>query len=247
MGIYNRFSQVYSRLFDDSLYYQWLQFTQDQVEDLLEKEWVDLACGDGKLAIYAKEYGYKIQGLDASSEMIAQAKEIAKDRATAIDFSVADMETFTIAGQPLDVVTLYCDSLLYITDSDQVERIFSHIYDQLNSGGYFIFDIIHPNYINEVYPGYSYVYEWDDVVFTWTSDQVRGENTIDHNLNIFVEEDSGLYQRHEEIHQQNVWPIADYQAALQKVGFNVLGITADFTDQAVTSTSKRVFFTCRKG
>ena len=84
-------------------------------------------------------------------------------------------------------------------------------------------------------------------MFTWTSDQFRGENTIDHSLNMFLEDEDGRYERYEELHEQFVAPIEDYVSSLTAIGFTEVTVTADFSTDGPNDTSKRIFFTCRKG
>ncbi|MDD7759009.1 MAG: class I SAM-dependent methyltransferase [Aerococcus suis] len=248
MGIYETFCEVYDSLFDDSLYPQWLSFTEKVVPELTSKtDWLDLGCGDGKLAVLAKQSNYSITGVDLSPTMIERAQSRAQEAKVNIPFKVADMLTFYFEDYHPQLITCFCDSLLYLNEYSKQEQVMRNVYHHLKANGVFIFDIIHPNWINYQYPGYTFVHEWDDVVFTWTSDQFRGENTIDHSLNMFLEDEDGRYERYEELHEQFVAPIEDYVSSLTAIGFTEVTVTADFSTDGPNDTSKRIFFTCRKG
>lgn len=249
MHLYEKFSEVYNSLFDDSLYDEWLRYTLEQVsrEDSAIR-WLDLACGDGKLAIRAKQAGLVIEGMDLSADMIQRARQKAADHALEIPFAVGDMRAFDYPKSAFNLVTLFCDSLLYLHEEEDIYKVFENVYELLPDSGQFLFDIISPDYINHTYPGYSYVYEWDDTVFTWTSEQYRGENTIDHTLNMFFEDESGgKYLRYEEIHEQTVLPVSRYIQLLEQIGFETIEVHADFSDEAPDEQTKRIFFSCRKG
>ncbi|OYW70212.1 MAG: methyltransferase, partial [Aerococcus viridans] len=75
----------------------------------------------------------------------------------------------------------------------------------------------------------------------------RGENTIDHTINVFMQnENDDQYQRFEELHYERTLPIETYKAILTKIGFKNIRVTADFTQDVPDATSKRIFFAAEK-
>ncbi|MBI4022827.1 class I SAM-dependent methyltransferase [Candidatus Berkelbacteria bacterium] len=70
---------------------------------------VELGCGPGWLSLFLAQLGYTVTGFDLSPQMIAVAKEKAKQAGVAVTFVVADMEA-PIALEPadrVDVVLIY--------------------------------------------------------------------------------------------------------------------------------------------
>ena len=55
------------------------------------------------------------------------------------------------------------------------------------------------------------------------------------------EEDSDLYERFEEYHNQRTFPMATYKSLLNQAGFEVKEVLADF-DEEPSETSERIFF-----
>ncbi len=55
-----------------------------------------------------------------------------------------------------DLVTCYSDSICYMEDEVDVGQVFTQVYQHLNEGGRFIFDVHSIYQIDEVFPGYSY-------------------------------------------------------------------------------------------
>lgn len=248
MDVYDQFADVYATLFDDTLYEKWLAYTLEETQLSNDQvNWLDLACGDGRLAFLAAQEGIAVKGIDLSERMIGRAKNTSTFGSIYPDFSVGDMRHFDLANDKVNVITLFCDSLLYLTDEDEIKATFSSVYQALQTNGYFLFDIVSPTFINEKYPGYMYVHEWDDVVFAWSSEQFRGLNTIDHTLNMFIaSEDEDKYIRYEEIHEQQVLNIDKYQELLKVCGFSDIKVTSDFSNASFKSTDKRIFFSCIK-
>jgi len=90
---------------------------------------LDLGCGTGHLAKKIQEHGAEVIGIDASPEMIAQAKENYPD----LDFSVANGADFSF-DEPFDAVFTNA-TLHWIHDADGVIK---SVYKALKPGGRFV-------------------------------------------------------------------------------------------------------------
>ncbi len=248
---YDVFADVYEVLFDDTLYLEWFKYavaTMKSYDKFLteEDQWLDLGAGAGQFAILMAQAGYPMMGLDLSEKMVAAAQINAKAAGQAIDFWVDDMTTFELQ-ESAAVISCFCDTFNYLKDANAVEATFTHIYQQLKADGVFMFDVHSLYKMNEAYPESSFVVEWDDAVFTWSSDQYRGANTIDHTINVFMKNaDDNQYQRFEELHYEQTLAIEEYVAILTSIGFKDIRVTADYTPNAPTETSERIFFAARK-
>ncbi|MDK8502170.1 class I SAM-dependent methyltransferase [Aerococcus sp. UMB1112A] len=247
---YQVFQEVYDLLFDKSLYPAWADFCQEALDRYLPGQdryrLLDVACGDGEFALEMLERGFDARGYDLSEDMVdrAQARLAEagyKDRIYQGNMLEDQAET------GYDLLTLFCDSLCYLEGPEELSQCFMAQAKALKAGGLFIFDIHSAYQMNQVYPGYQYIEEWDDAVFTWRSEQVRGEGTIDHLLNIFVEDpETGYYERHEELHREQIFPLSCYQDLLKQAGFVNVQVSADFSFEAPGPESQRLFFTCVK-
>lgn len=90
---------------------------------------LDLGCGTGHLAKKIQEHGAEVIGIDASPEMIAQAKENYPE----LDFSVANGADFSF-DEPFDAVFTNA-TLHWIHDADGVIK---SVYKALKPGGRFV-------------------------------------------------------------------------------------------------------------
>src|SRR5699024_12776354 len=107
----------------------------------------------------------------------------AKEDKLALEYWQDDMTTSELRDQAA-VISCFCDSFNYLADANAVKTTFTHIYQQLQDGGIFMFDVHSIHQMNDIYPETSFVVEWYDAVFTWTSAQFRGENTINQTLKL---------------------------------------------------------------
>ena len=133
--VYNEFGWNYlPEAFGEQLL-TWIEKHQVKVETSL-----DLACGTGILCEILHKQGIQASGMDFSEGMI----EIAKGNNPNIFYEVADMITYR-PEQTFDLVTCTGDALNQIIDLKDVEKIFQNVYAYLNTGGYFIFDVLNEN------------------------------------------------------------------------------------------------------
>ena len=110
----------------------WMEQNQIHIEKSL-----DLACGTGVLCEILHAHGINASGMDFSEGMIA----IARERNPKIHYDVADMITYR-PDQKFDLVTCTGDALNHIMELSDIDRIFANVYNDLEDGGYFIFDIL---------------------------------------------------------------------------------------------------------
>lgn len=69
-----------------------------------ETKFLDVACGNGNLAIPASKLGAKVKGMDIAPEMILQARERAKAEGVEAEFAEGDAEVLQYPDDSFDVV-----------------------------------------------------------------------------------------------------------------------------------------------
>lgn len=69
------------------------------------KQWLDVACGTGDLAIRAARLGADVVGVDFAPALVETAKQQASEAGLSIDFRVGDAEALPLADASFDVVT----------------------------------------------------------------------------------------------------------------------------------------------
>src|SRR6266508_5004989 len=98
---------------------------------------LDVCCGTGYLARLLIDRGFSVTGIDASREMIRQARR----HAPGAEFRVADAASFTL--EPLfDAAVSTFDSLNHILSLPDLEHVFRNVYAALKPGALFAFDML---------------------------------------------------------------------------------------------------------
>jgi ubiquinone/menaquinone biosynthesis C-methylase UbiE len=118
--------------------------------NLAGKRVVDLGCGFGWFARWAKQHGAThVLGLDLSENMISRARADTKD--PGIEYVIADLDQLKLPeasfGFAYSSLTLH-----YIKD---LERLVKTVHRALVPDAYFIFTIEHPIYMAPTHPGWT--------------------------------------------------------------------------------------------
>ncbi|MEW4354480.1 class I SAM-dependent methyltransferase [Streptococcus pneumoniae] len=244
MATYETFASVYDAIMDDSLYDQWTDFSLRHFPDGKTKL-LELACGTGIQSIRFKEAGFDVTGLDLSREMLDLAQKRSQKANLDIPFLEGNMLDLSNLGQ-FDMVTCYSDSICYMEDEVEVGQVFQEVYQHLNEGGRFLFDVHSTYQMDEVFPGYSYHENAEDFAFVWDTYADEPPHSIVHELTFFVQEEDGRFSRVDEIHEERTYDLLTYDVLLEQAGFKNVNVYADFEDKDPTETSARWFFVAEK-
>lgn len=117
--------------------------------DLTAKRVVDLGCGFGWFARYAREHGAaSVLGLDLSEKMIQRARTDTQD--PAIEYRIADLERLDLAEASFDFAYSSL-AFHYIEDFGRLVRM---VHRALVPGTDFLFTIEHPIYMAPSHPAW---------------------------------------------------------------------------------------------
>jgi SAM-dependent methyltransferase len=84
------------------------RFLAAEVADLRAGRALDLACGEGRNAIWLAERGWEVTAVDFSRVAIDKARRLAEARGVTVTWAVADVVTATLQPRAFDlVVVLY--------------------------------------------------------------------------------------------------------------------------------------------
>lgn len=134
---YSNFAYIYDGLMKDAPYPLWVKYVQ-KMSDKYKKEIgsiLDVACGTGSISIPLAKEGCRIIGVDLSEDMLAVAKSKAELAKVNVSFFQQDMRELQGFSQ-VDLVVIFCDSLNYLTQEEDVLQTFKHVYQNLKPGGH---------------------------------------------------------------------------------------------------------------
>ncbi|OKL38170.1 class I SAM-dependent DNA methyltransferase [Domibacillus mangrovi] len=239
---YNRFASVYDSLMKDAPYEEWTAMlcSEAQAGRLL-----DIGCGTGELAVRFVQAGFDVTGIDLSDDMLAIAREKVDEQKLSIPLYQQDMRELDGIGL-FQTAVIFCDSLNYLETEDDVKKTFQSVYNHLEKDGLFLFDVHSTHKINHVFQSQTFADAAEDISFIWNAFPGEVANSIEHELTFFVRAENGIYERFDELHQQRTFPPDLYKKWLDEAGFTIEAVTADFTNDAPTSESERIFFKAKK-
>ncbi|KMY54817.1 methyltransferase [Bacillus sp. FJAT-27231] len=244
---YERFARVYDFLMEDAPYEQWLDFFQQHASELPGKSVLDLACGTGELTWRLAEAGWDVTGVDLSDSMLFAARQKAEAKHLSIPLFQQDMRDLEGLGQ-FDVITIFCDSLNYLTEEEDIKRTFRGVQQHLKKDGLLLFDVHSLYKMLHIFKDGTFTAVNESVSYIWNCFDGEQPDSIEHELTFFVrQEETDLYERFDELHVQRSFAVEQYKTWLQEIGFSDVVITADFTGNSPEETSERIFFVCRNG
>ncbi|EKK20687.1 Methyltransferase [Fructilactobacillus florum 8D] len=243
--IYAEFASFYDQLFDERLYDRWLRFVQQTVP--LPASVLDVACGTGQLLVRLQSAGFTVTGCDLSFEMLSLADQhlqaAGSENVLLVQANMLDLTDFP----QFSAITCFDDSLCYLANQAEMQQVFQQVYQHLESGGKFLFDVITPYQTDQKYPGYMYNYHDEEQAFLWSSYAGKQEHSVDHELVFFKYEPvKQAFARYEELHHERTYPLTTYRRLLHAAGFSHVIVTSDFGENEPTPTTTRWFVVAEK-
>lgn len=98
---------------------------------------LDLCCGAGHLARILNDRGFRVTGIDSSSEMLRYAET----NAPGAKFMQADVREFRLE-YPVDAVVCTFESLNHMMSTEDLFQVFENVCAALAKGGSFFFDLL---------------------------------------------------------------------------------------------------------
>lgn len=103
---------------------------------------LELAIGTGRVALPLAERGLAVEGIEASSNMVAQLRR--KTGGDAIPVTIGDIADVPVSGT-YDLIFLIFNTLFNLTSQSQQVRCFMNASRRLNDGGAFLVEAFVPD------------------------------------------------------------------------------------------------------
>ena len=231
MSCYGPLAQWYDQLTGDVPYGEFADFYEAQfAEDGGEfKLLLDLCCGTGTLSALMTGRGYELIGVDASFDMLMQAREKCAELETPPLFLCQDAAELDLYGT---VDAAYCslDGMNYIAP-ELLPELFHRLRLFIRPGGLFIFDLRSADWLRSM-DGQVYVDEQEDVLCLWRADMDEEEGLVVYGMDIFSAEGE-LWRRQSEEHIEYVHEFDTLKTLLEKEGFEKITLCADGPQHAL--------------
>lgn len=248
MDAYTSFAYVYDEYMDNIPYEEWCKYLiellkeQDVPDDGLI---ADLGCGTGTVTQILDDAGYECIGIDLSEDMLAIASEKMYDADKQIIYTLQDMRDFALPYE-VDAMTSIGDSMNYITNKEDITKVFKCAYDGLTTGGVFIFDLKTIHFFRDILADNTYAENRDDSAFIWANSFDESTMNNCYDLAVFIKNDDDAFERYEENHYQHGFDPCDVIDAAQNAGLSVVAVYDAFTHDAPKDDSERLYYILKK-
>jgi len=229
MNPYTRFAEVYDRMGSDRhsikmTDYCFRIFRKFRIKPI---NGLDLCCGTGTAAAIFADRGIKMAGLDQSAHMLAVAAK--KLGLRGVTLYQKSLPRFKILGQhnsrktrKFDLVTSFFDSLNYLLTERDLKASFRSVYNHLEPGGWFVFDMNTQEALKVIWSGQVYADARDDIAWVWKNEYNAKKRMAYCHANFFVRT-RDHWERFYEMHTERAYPNAVIKRLLREVGFTVKG------------------------
>jgi ubiquinone/menaquinone biosynthesis C-methylase UbiE len=244
--MYEGFSSIYD-IFIDADYDAWVDYVTD-IWGKFDKHpelVLELACGTGNITTRLAERDYDMIGLDMSDDMLAAARKKPGKYKKDILYLSQDMRELELYGT-VDACLCLMDGINYILERDELSQIFSLVYNYLNPGGIFVFDVNTKYKFGHILADNDFSKTAEGAAYIWENYYDDEECINEYYINCFVKDTDEKYVRFEEYHYQKGYEISEIKGLLKKSGFKVAAVYDDLTFDNYKKDSEKVFFVAIK-
>ena len=248
MGSYEFLAGCYDELTYDVGYSAWADYIEAHFRKrgLPGKTVLDLACGTGSLSRELALRGYEMIGVDRSPEMLSEAAEKNRDAGEVPPiFLCQSMDKLDLYGT-IDACVCCLDSVNYVTDPKQLRKAFQRVYLFLMPGGLFLFDINTPSKLQGL-DGQVFLDETEDTYCVWRAEYSKRSRICSYFMDLFrLDQETGLWERGEELHQERSYEPEELVEYLREAGFQDIRQYGNRKMRPPKPGEDRIFITARK-
>lgn len=243
MDSYTGFASLYDLFMDNIPYKEWSDYLIGLLKENNVKDGLicELGCGTGNITEYLAAAGYDMIGIDNSEDMLNIALDKKYDSGNDILYLCQDMRQFELFGTVGAIVSI-CDSINYITEYEDLIKVFKLVNNYLDPSGIFIFDL------NTIF---KYQSMGDCVIaenrpegsFIWENSYYDDSHVNEYDLTIFAKlsEEDNIYAKSEETHYQKAYTLEEIKTALNAANLKFITAYDAFTHLPVNHKSERIY------
>lgn len=215
---YTNLAKWFEYLNDDCDYENWSQYLILKLSKYPLACGVDIGCGGGWFTRAFTKCGYKMTGLDISSQMLDYAQEQAFKAGLRGEYLLGDIAKTKLPCR-FDFATAINDCVNYIP-KDKLLAAFKNVRGGLKKGGIFLFDISSEGKFRKKIANTVSVDDRDEV--TYLSFNREETDGVTMEVTLFSKTDDGKYIRQDETHRQYIYTPEEIRSALEENGFTLL-------------------------
>ena len=243
MDAYTSFARVYDTFMDNVPYKEWADYIAALLSEygITDGLVLDLGCGTGSMTEELAAKGYDMIGVDNAMDMLEIAMEKKEESGYDILYLLQDMREFELYGTVRAVVSA-CDSVNYITESEDLTEVFRLVNNYLDPEGVFVFDFNTEYKYREILGEQTIAEDRDECSFIWDNYYEEEERINAYELTLFVQEedDPELYRKYREEHIQKAYTLDDMIKCIEDAGLVYVTAYDAYTKERPDETSERI-------
>lgn len=240
MSCYGPLAAWYDRLTGDVPYAQFADFYEAEFarQGGEFRLLLDFCCGTGTLTAEMTRRGYELIGVDASVDMLMQAREKTAALSPAPLFLCQDAAELDLYGT---VDAAYCslDGMNYLPP-ESLPELFRRLRLFVRPGGLVLFDVKSPEWFRSL-DGEIFVDETEDLLCLWRADLDEERQAVVYGMDLF-ERRGTLWRRSGEEHVEYIHEPERLRALLENQGFFDITLHTD----GPQSEAGRLFLTAMR-
>jgi len=203
----------------------------------------DLGCGTGSVDVPLAKLGYSVIGLDNAEEMLVEAAS--REGGEDVIWTMQDLTEFELP-EKVDCFISVLDTLDHILDEDVLMEVFKKVYENLEDGGVFVFDVITLKHLEETFGDNVFFQDYEEFTLLW--DNFYDEETMTNHamLTFFEEEEEGLYRRYDGELTERFYPENFFIEAAKEAGLSHMVTLGELKNEAPSEDEERIFLVFRK-
>lgn len=205
---------------------------------------LDLACGTGSLTLELFRRGLDVYGVDASVEMLSEARAKCAEAGADLLFLCQRMQDLDLYGT-VDTVFCTLDSLNHLPGREELQKAFAKVSFFMDPGGWFLFDMNTPYKHETVLGNHTFVYDTESVYCVWQNRYFPAGCRVDITLDFF-QRNGKSYTRSGERFSEWAYPREEILRLLENAGFGEIRAFHELTFDPPRPDSQRLVFAAKK-
>lgn len=231
MNAYKKFGYYYDEVMSSLNYDLWLEFIEQYLKP--NDKILDLACGTATLCTMLKLKGYNPSGLDLSESILEIAQEKMKINHLNFPLYHSDMTNFKF-DENFNMITCLFDSVNFLENKIQINKLFDCVYNHLVDNGYFIIDVFSKELLKE-YSNNKINEDYVTFKLDWTTKKTS-PTSLKHTIRILEDDDEFV-----ENYYEYYYDFKDFKDSR----FKIIKISGDFNDD-LQSEDERILIVFQK-
>ncbi len=253
MSVFGNYSRYYDLLYKGKDYVGEARYIHELLQQCAPqtKSLLDLGCGTGAHDLLLARYGYRIDGVDMSDEMLAKAREKTSptsDGETPLHFHKGDIRTVRL-GKTFDAVVSLFHVVSYQTLNADVMQTLTTVKTHLKRDGVFIFDCWYgPTVLTDRPVVRVKNLEDDDVRVVRIAEPVLHpeHNLVDVRYTVFItDKKTGHVQELHETHTMRYFFSPEIEFMVNNAGFKILSAEEWMTKKPLGFDTWGALFVCQ--